>query len=507
MSKKIIQKRKSPDIHMSEQLQDEYISFIHKRVGILINRDHRELIKAISSACDKYNSSPEEYLEVLKKADDNSEALSHLVSSITIGETYFFRDKQQIKLLRDVVLPKIIEKKVNLGEKTIRVWSAGCSSGEEIYTFVMLLKDLLPKMDEWQCYFLATDINIDVLKKGISGRYGEWSMRSIPGEYLARYFVKNGPVYQLHEDIRKRVTFEYVNLNTETYPSIMNGTMSQDLIICRNVLIYFDNDHIKTILERLSKCIVDDGYILLGASDPIAMMNTGIGSVHGYPSLFMKKSSMPAVTAADTVRRATLPFNEKTFQIENLTPVRHAIRQTEIKREEKKSTTTTLQRNISDAVNVLMQEEKWAELIGKLDMCAMTGKLTAAQLVAKATALANVGKTTDAIKACEESLQLNKMNKEAYFLYAVTLSEVKRNKEAEAAYRKALYIDPDFLLCRYQFGLFLIHMDRFQEGIKALENTVKSASQFDEAAVVPDSQNLKYKDLITVLKNEIALHQ
>lgn len=507
MDKQITKKRKLADIHLSEQLQDEYISFVHERVGILIKRDHKELIRAITAACDEYHYSPDEYLQALRNAEDNSELISHLVSSITIGETYFFRDKQQVKLLNEVVLPKMIEKKIARKEKTLRIWSAGCSSGEEIYTIVMLLMDLLPDINQWQCNFLATDINIDVLKKGISGVYGEWSMRSIPEEYLTRYFDKSGITYTLDDNIKKRVTFEYVNLNSDTYPSIMNGTTMQDLIICRNVLIYFDNDHIKSILDKLSKCIVEDGYILLGASDPIAMMNTGIGSVHGYPSLFMKKSSMQTVTAADTVRRATMPFNEKQYTTEKAIPVRPVTRPSEVRYQEKKAPSSLLNRSISDEVNALLQAEQWSEVIDKLDMCAMTGKLTPAQLVAKATALANVGKTADAIKACEESLLLDKMNKEAYFLYAVTLSEVKRNKEAEAAYRKALYIDPDFLVCRYQFGLFLIHIDRFQEGIKALENTIKSASQFDETAVVPDSQNLKYKDLITVLKNEISLHQ
>lgn len=442
-------------LQLNDDLQDKFITFVHNRFGIVIKKDHKELLKLINEYCTKNQYTPFEYLTECERADENSEIINRLVATITIGETYFFRDKRQVKLLQEYVLPEMIRHKHARSEKTLRIWSAGCSSGEEIYTIIMLLKDLNVNMNEWQCYFLATDINIDMLRKAMSGKYSEWSMRSIPEFYLSKYFKKEGNVYQLDNNIRKLVNFDYLNLNTECYPSIMNGTSAQDLIICRNVLIYFDNDHIKRILQRLTKSIADDGYIMLGASDPIALMEAGVKSVQECPSLFSKSKTQPKP-------EAHIP-TIVTQQIEVV--AKQSVKSTIVEQE---------------STDILLE---------------------------KAFALANRGENVDAVKICEQVIDLDKMNKEAYFIYALSLSELKRFKEAEAAFRKALYIDPGYLICRYQFGIFLIHHKRQQEGLKALQVTVKTASQFKDDDIVPDSNNMRYKEFVAVLKNEIQLYE
>lgn len=494
MNKKTERNKQQPAIFLTPDQEDLFISFIHNRVGILIKRDHKEFLRTIHDQCKKLNISAKEYLELLKQADDNSELLAYLVSCVTIGETYFFRDKRQVKLLTEVILPNLIETKLANNDRSLRIWSAGCSSGEEIYTIIMILKDLLPDFKNWQCYFLATDINIDSLRKGLSGNYTEWSMRSIPEFYLSTYFTKVNNSYKLNDDIKKLVSFDYLNLNTDSYPSILNGTIRQDLILCRNVLIYFDNEHIKRILERLSKCINDQGYILLGASDPIALMDSGVKSVTNYPSLFIKKPQS-LIEPLPEVKQVYLPEV-------SVPPV--------VNNESVKSSAAikpTLNLDNTQTIERLLQSEQWSEVIFKVDQESMIAQLDVTHLVAKSVALASLGKTIEAIKSCEEAIALDKMNKEAYFIYALSLSELNRYKEAENAFRKALYIDPDFLVCRYQFGLFLIRIKRKQEGLKALESTVNYASQFDDDSIVPNSRNMSYKELVSALKNEIELYQ
>ncbi|HTM63029.1 MAG TPA: CheR family methyltransferase [Gammaproteobacteria bacterium] len=488
---------------LENSIQDEYISFIHERVGILVKRDHKEMLKVISKACEINHISPEEYLQRLRTSEDDSDLLNDLISAITIGETYFFRDKQQVKLLNDVVLPKIIKKKIESGERVIRVWSAGCSSGEEIYTIVMLLQELLPDIDNWQCYLLASDINIDVLKKGMSGEYTEWSMRSIPETYLKRYFEKNGTIYKIDNDIRKRVRFEYINLNTDTYPSIMNGTVMQDLVICRNVLIYFDDKHIQKILERLSRCIVDDGYIMLGASDPIAMMEVGIGSVNNYPSLFMKKSKIPKPENMEAISHESVKYKRDVSPV--VTIPKKIIQTDKIDDVLNKTLQDTNKANAE--IDNLLKQEKWQEIVSYIGRYSLMYPINSKMLAIKAAALANLGKIDDAIQTCKESIKMDKMNKEVYLIYGLALSENKQNKEAEQAFRAALYIDPDYLLCRYQLGLFLIHHNRLDEGVMTLQKAINSASKCNGDDVVPESKNMKYKDLIVILKREMQLYQ
>jgi chemotaxis protein methyltransferase CheR len=285
----VVVNKDNTDFNFPVSLQEDYINFIHERVGLIVKKNQKEFIKSVNQACQYFELNPYQYFDKLQQSADNSPLLGKLVSAITIDETYFFRDKNQIKLLIETILPSIINSSIQNNKKSLRVWSAGCSSGEEIYTLAMLIKELYPSIDSWTITLLATDINIDSLKKGINGKFSEWSMRSIPKKYLSKYFIKTDKVYALSEDIKKMVTFDYLNLVDDNYPSILNGTTLQDLILCRNVMIYFDNAHIKTIIERLANCVADDGYVMLGASDPIAMMGANVEIVPGVPSLFRKR--------------------------------------------------------------------------------------------------------------------------------------------------------------------------------------------------------------------------
>lgn len=480
------------EVMISGQLLDAYIELMQSRFGIMVTRHYKELIKSIQQTCHKYALSPEALLETLKSVSDDSEMLGSLISSITIGETYFFRDKRQIRILKDEIFPAMVYHKTAVGDKSIRIWSAGCSSGEEIYTLVMLLKHIIPDFNDWNCYFLATDINVDLMKKGIAGKYSEWSMRSIPQEYLSMYFQKHDRTYQLSSDICRLVTFDYMNLNSENYPSIMNGTTQHDLILCRNVLIYFDADHVRNILQRLSQCLSEEGMLLLGASDPIAMMDTNLSPSTVSTSLFVKKPEQQ-------VKQPLKVFDKE------ITPVR--ISQPDSANKVVNAPARERTAEAKKAVDELVSQYRWSDVITAVDQLELTLKKTPFLLNAKAKALANLGKTQSAIRICEECLEMDKMNKEAWFLYALVLSENKSWKASEAAFRKALYIDPNYLICRYQLGLLLIRLHKTSEGIKALRNVISTAMQCPQDDMVPDVPRMHYRDLVAMLTNEIELHQ
>ncbi|MCE0721937.1 MULTISPECIES: CheR family methyltransferase [Legionella] len=262
-----------------KKLESAFIELIHKRFGLVIHVNQaQELAKTISTACNKFNYQPQEYLEQLKKCSSNSSLLADLVAAITVGESYFFRDKNQIHLLENKLLPQLIKQKAH--DFTLKIWSAGCSSGEEIYTIAMLLAELLPNMDRWDLYLLGTDINTAALKKAMEGTYGQWSMRSIPEKYMQRYFLKNNRTHILSPEIRDLVQFKYLNLCDNSYPSIINGIFEVDLILCRNVLIYFDNELVAQIMKKISACMTEDAYLLLGASDPIVTTGTNLAFHH-----------------------------------------------------------------------------------------------------------------------------------------------------------------------------------------------------------------------------------
>ncbi|MFJ1267205.1 protein-glutamate O-methyltransferase CheR [Legionella lytica] len=254
-------------------LEPAFIKLIHERFGLVTHINQaRDLTRIIAETCTTFNFQPNEYLDKLKHCSSSSSLLADLVAAITVGESYFFRDKSQIRLLEKELLPNLIEQKKD--SRILKIWSAGCSSGEEIYTIAMLLLKLIPNIERWDLQLLGTDINVTALEKAMKGIYGQWSMRSIPEEYLQNHFTKAKRTYVLSPKIRDMVRFKYLNLCDNSYPSIVNGTYQIDLILCRNVLIYFENDLVVKIMKKLSQCLAEHSYLLLGASDPIIIADT-----------------------------------------------------------------------------------------------------------------------------------------------------------------------------------------------------------------------------------------
>ncbi|KTD11986.1 methyltransferase involved in chemotaxis (CheR domain) [Legionella gratiana] len=272
-------------INEIKKLEPKFIELIHKRFGLVIHvHQATELTKAIIAACIKFNYLPQEYLAHLKSCSWNSSLLADLLAAITVGESYFFRDKNQMLLLEKILLPQLIKQKSD--DFTLKIWSAGCSAGEEIYTIAMLLTDLLPNINMWDLYLIGTDINTAALQKANSGTYSQWSMRSISEKYIKRYFKKDNRYYILSPEISNLVQFKYLNLCDNSYPSVINGIFDVDLILCRNVLIYFDNELVTRIMKKLSACMAEHSYLLLGASDPIVTSGTNLVFHHNNDAIY-----------------------------------------------------------------------------------------------------------------------------------------------------------------------------------------------------------------------------
>jgi chemotaxis protein methyltransferase CheR len=258
-----------------KKLESAFIELIYNRYGFVVHVNQAdELAKAICKACSKFNYQPQAYLDQLKNTSSKSSLFADLIAAITIGESYFFRDKNQMHLLENKLLPQLIKRRS--GDLSLKIWSAGCSSGEEIYTIAMLLIELLPNINIWDLYLLGTDINAAALLKATAGIYGKWPMRAIPEKYLQRYFLKENRKYILSPEIRDLVQFKYLNLCDNSYPSITNGLFKVDLILCRNVLIYFDNELVSKIMKKISACMAENAYLVLGASDPIVTTGTNL---------------------------------------------------------------------------------------------------------------------------------------------------------------------------------------------------------------------------------------
>lgn len=181
------------------------------------------------------------------------------------GETYFFRDQGQSDLLRLRLLPELIERRRKA--KTLRLWSAGCASGEEAYSLAMLVDMLLPERDGWDIFILGSDINPAALAKARHGRYGPWSFRMAPPMLQQRYFRRTGDEWELDQRIRRMVSFHAGDLIAEPFPG--GDLRDMDLILCRNVFIYFNARAVSAVAEKLGATLREGGYLMTGHTELI----------------------------------------------------------------------------------------------------------------------------------------------------------------------------------------------------------------------------------------------
>ena len=195
---------------------------------------------------------------------EGAEERQQLLDEVTIPETYFFRNPPQIRALRRHVLPELI--RANAESKRLVIWSAGCSTGEEPYTVAMLLLELLPDIRDWDVRIVATDVSQRALAAARRGRYGQRSVQLADEARVERFFALEHGDYVVRPEVRALVTFRHHNLVTDPSP-FLNREI--DLVLCRNVTIYFDRETTRGLVERFHRALTDGGYLFLGHAETL----------------------------------------------------------------------------------------------------------------------------------------------------------------------------------------------------------------------------------------------
>jgi chemotaxis protein methyltransferase CheR len=187
--------------------------------------------------------------------------VAQFVDAMVTTETSFFRDVHPFETLRKTVLPDLIRRRA--GERALTIWCAASSTGQEPYSLAMLLREHFPELRTWNVFFLATDLSREVLARARDGKYNQIEVnRGLPAPLLVKYFQQHGTQWQLKEEIRKLVDFREMNLS-QPWPALPH----MDLVLNRNVMIYFDVAMKKSILGRIARLLRPDGYLLLGGSE------------------------------------------------------------------------------------------------------------------------------------------------------------------------------------------------------------------------------------------------
>ena len=229
-----------------------------------------------------------DYYHYLKYNRHKEQELMDIMDVLTTNETYFFRESCQLKAFSDEIIPELITSKTAQGNRSLRIWSAGCSTGEEPYTIAMILSTI-PQLDGWNIEIIGTDISQKVLQQARRAVYGKSSFRATEESDLRRFFVQQDDGYKVNSAIRELVTFSHLNLFDNDRLSMFGKV---DIVFCRNVIIYFDMSAKKRVIESFHSALYDGGFLLLGHSESLMNITTSFTLRHFKNDMIYQKPDL-----------------------------------------------------------------------------------------------------------------------------------------------------------------------------------------------------------------------
>lgn len=387
--------------------------------------------------------------------------LEQLAAELTVGETFFLRNEHHFQALRDHVVPEILRE--NSDQRELRVWSAGCASGEEPYSLAILLHQILGPHHDWRVSILGTDLNPEFLARARQGVYRPWSFRQTDIQENRTYFTRSGDSYQVAPQVRETVRFAYLNLVKDVYPSPLTGTLGLDLIVFRNVAIYLKPEVTKRIIERFLRALRPGGWLLLGEAEVSLAPTSGFkvrrfdrATLHqkardAGPAIDRPRTSMP-VLADLVVAPSRISKGDPTAapQRTDFTPAPNLPDWIPLPGKQADgghATESTVQQ-----IERLLAESKFDEAERAIERIGDKPKRAASRfrLTQELLASAAVAKARQMLDRClaDEPLMI-----EAQLLQASFAEEAGDLDKAEQAYRRALYIDRNCPLAHFHLAL------------------------------------------------------
>lgn len=344
-----------------------------------------------------------------------------LLDEVTIQETHFFRNPPQVRAMRSHILPELLSHADAHGRR-LRVWSAGCSTGEEAYSTAMMLRDLLPAKAGWDVKVVATDVSERALAAAREARYGARAVQLATPEEIARFFYAHADgTYQVRPEICEMVELRHHNLVTEPVPFQAGETV--DLVLCRNVTIYFSRETTRALIQRLYASLRDGGYLFLGHSETLwqisadfRLVTLGTGDASAFA--YRRPGGTPERRAALPDGRAALPDSEP----------RTASRRTSV----------------------------WEALARPRVLLPAASR--PASLPVVRDALAN-GRYAEAAELAADLAAGNPMLAEAHYLRGLALVNQRQDAHALLELRKAVYLDPYAGLAHFLLAGVLARLD------------------------------------------------
>jgi len=430
-----------------------------------------------------------EVARYLERLESGALALDDVVSELTVGETYFFRDPAQFEFIRCEALPDLLRRR-GPGH-VLRALSAGCASGEEAYSLAILLEQ---EGLEASARVLGVDISRPALARAREAAYGPWSLRGVEEAIVRRYFRARDGRHALDERMRRRVDFEYLNLALDTYPSFAGGVWGIDLILCRNVLIYLDRAAVRRVAERLFLTLAEGGWLVTGASDPPLAGEAPFETVVAPAGVFYRRSITARRVFA--VRHESPPPAEPApWPPVPPSPVPEPAPAEPVRPE------------AEDACQDPFARAREALAAGDyaraLELA--RGLEDAASAALRVRAIANREGSHAASQAAEAAAQRHPLAPELHFLHAVLLLDLGRLEEALESVRRVLYLDRSLAAAHFALGSLLRRRGDVEGARRAFRNSAELAGARPPDEPVPLGDGERAGRLAQAAAAEMAL--
>ena len=478
----------SQEFELTQMDYERFRDIILERSGLYFPEEKRQILsRGLAEALQAFSStSLSEYYDLLRRSPSTNREWDLLVSALTVGETYFFRNKSHFDALAQHILPEIIARQELLNRR-IRIWSAGCATGEEPYSVAILLYELIPNIHNWNILILATDINRNALRKAQERVYGAWSFRGVEKRIQDHYFRTNGEKqYALKDEIKRMVTFEYLNLVENCYPSLANNTNGMDVIICRNVTIYFSPEVTRQVVTRFYNSLTDGGWLIPGASEPnmVSYQDFEPRNFSGAV-VYRKPTAIEAKAIPAPVARASAPkpFPLASQQVNNAPlpspdPYQVAL----------------------ELVQAGRMDEALVKLYEKLDQDPdfvptyyTLGKVHA-----------NKGNLEEAQTWCARAIKKDKLHPQPYYTLSMVYQQNDLPDMALDALKTAIYLDREFILAHYNLAQLYRQQGMHRQAHKSLQNVQRLLESKPRNEPIPEGDGLLAGRLLELVKMELA---
>jgi chemotaxis protein methyltransferase CheR len=409
-----------------------------------------------------------------------------LARELTVGETYFFRNNEQFQALAEVALPDHMRARAR--DKTLRILSAGCASGEEAYSIAIIRRETIPD-PAWKVTIRAVDLNAESLRKAARARYSAWALRESSAELQRKWFRPEGREMALDETIRAAVGFEQRNLAVDD-PELWRPGL-YDVIFCRNVLMYFSRDQARAALERMAGSLAPGGYLFLGHAETLRGLSEAFHLRHTHGTFYYQLKDHadhrapppePVFARVDPAAPATTftdawvdAIREASERVEALIPVSVAPATTSARAGPTWDMTRALE---------LLRHERFGEALAYVRNMPRGDRRDPDALLLEAMLLAHGGEIDTATAVCQNLLAIDDLNAGAHYVLALCRESAGDRADAAEHDRVAAYLDATFAMPRLHLGLLARRVGDREGGRRELEQALMLLRSEDPSRIL-----------------------